>query len=186
MRRKFTATLFIGLLCSLSAYAGIANAADVWSVRDTQVRKNPSFSSKKIQPVKKGEQLNKIKRKGGWVQVQKGKSKGWMRSYELRNSRIQFSANDSAAKPGLSGTIQGLSRSTASLFGNKASVSTQKSVVATLGVRGLSEDELKNAKPNYRAVDALASYQSNKKQAAALATAVALQSARIKYIGKKR
>lgn len=181
MRIKLIPTLIIAVLCSLSAYA---SAADVWSVRDTQVRKNPSFSSKKIQPVKKGEQLNRLKRKGGWIYVQKGTSKGWMRSYELRDNKVQFST--STAKPGLSGTIESLSRSTASLFGQKASTSTHKSVVATLGVRGLSEDELKNAQPNYSAVDALASYQSNKQQAKALAAAAALKATRIKYIGKKR
>ena len=178
MRRKTIITLLIGLILSISAYA------DVWSVRDTQVRKNPSFSSKKILSVKKGEQLNKLKRKGGWVYVQSGNAKGWLRSYELRNSKVQFSV--STAKPSLSGTIEGLSRSTASLFGNKASTTTQKSVVATLGVRGLSEDELKNAKPNYSALDALAGYQANKQKAQALAAAVALKSTRIKYMGKKR
>ena len=142
--RKMTITLLTGLLCSISTYV---SAADVWSVRNTQVRKSPSFSSKKILSVKKGEQLNKLKRKGGWVYVQSGNANGWLRSHELRNSKVQFSV--STAKPSLIGTIEGLSRSTASLFGNKASTTTQKSVVATLGVRGLSEDELKNAKPNY-------------------------------------
>ena len=183
MRKNLTITLLISLLCGISAYA---SAADVWSVRDTQVRKNPSFSSKKILPVKKGEQLNKLKRKGGWVQVQSGKAKGWMRSYELRNSQVKFSTSNKSSKPGLSGTIEGLSRSTASLFGNKASTTTKKSVVATLGVRGLSEDELKKAVPNYTAVDALVSYQSNKQQAKALASAATLKTARIKYIGKKK
>lgn len=183
MRTKTITTLLVAVLCSLSAYV---SAADVWSVRDTQVRKNPSFGSKKIQTVKKGEQLNKLQRKGGWIQVQGDQSKGWMRSYELRSSKVQFTTSSSAVKPGLSGTIQGLSRSTASLFGNNASSTTRKSVVATLGVRGLSEDELKNAKPNYKAVDALASYQSNKKQSKALAVAASLKAVRIKYIGKKR
>lgn len=181
MCKKVSVTLLISVLCGISAYA---SAADVWSVRNTQLRKSPSFVSKKTQTVEKGEQLDKLKRKGGWVQVQTDKSKGWLRSYELRSSKVSFSA--SAAKPGLSGTIEGLSRSTASLFGKKASATTQKSVVATLGVRGLSEDELKNAKPNYSAVDALSSYQSSAKQAQTLATSASLKATRVKYIGRQR
>lgn len=186
MHTKSLKPLMAGALLATALSPMLATAADVWSVRNTHIRKSPAFGSKKVLPVSRGGKLEYVKRKGGWVQVKSGNTKGWMRSYEVRRSQLNISTAKGTQKQGLANTIQGLSRSTSSLFGSKASQSTQKSVVATLGVRGLSEDELNKAKPDYKTLDSLQAYQANVAQSQQLAKQAALQPIRIKYIRKKR
>lgn len=185
MTRKSLLCCAAAVLISLSAFSStVVYAADVWSVRDTQLRKSPAFGSKKQASVAKGSQLNRLKRKGGWVQVRHKGNQGWLRSYEVRSNKLNITTSTSGQKSGLASTIQGLSRSTTSLFGSKASQSTKRSVVATLGVRGLSEDQLNKAKPDYKALDGLSAFQATASQAKSLAKQAKLRSSTVRYISQ--
>lgn len=171
------------LLLSLSALTPLAlQAADVWAVRDTQLRNSPAFGSAKNATVAKGEKLAVLTRTGGWLNVSRGTDTGWLRSYEARRNKLNITTSANGQKTGLVGTIQGLSRSTSKLLGSKASQSAKRNVVATLGVRGLSEEQLNQAKPNYKVLDSLDAYKASSTKARTWASKGGLQSASISYI----
>jgi len=80
-----------------------------------------------------------VKRMGGWYEVKAGGKQGWVRMWLLRFS-TQVSGG-AAARENVAVLKSGRAGSTYT--------------TATTGVRGLSEEELKNAQPDPAAVQAL-------------------------------
>lgn len=166
----------------------LAWADPAWLVRDTQLRDKPSFSAKRVKPLARGAEVDFIKRSGGWIQVGvpdgKKVKKGWLRSYEVRQDK-QYASISSEEGQGQSSAIKTLARSTSSLFGSRASETADQNVVATIGVRGLSEEDLNKAKPDFDRVDDMAKWVVSKKKAKSFAKTVKLDEQKIKYIEVK-
>jgi len=110
-----------------------------------------------------------IKRSGGWVQVKPaGGNEGW-----LKMTSIKY--GDAPAAKGESGWGSLLNVARSGRSGNTG-------VTVTTGVRGLSPEELKNAKPDPDALKKLESFPKGKSEAQTFASAGKLQSQQVEYL----
>ncbi len=125
MKRSF-ARLSILLTITVSAPALAASPGSL--IRDETLRSQPSATAASVGSIGKGAAVDIIGRQGGWVQVQSGKSHGWVRLLSVR------AGSGGAAGAGL-GDVVGMAT-------NKSDPSR---VVSVAGVRGLSEEDLKKA-----------------------------------------
>ena len=129
------------LLMALAPALAVAAAATLGSgaiTRAAELRSTPFADGKTLKTLPAGAKVDVAKRVGGWYQVKTAEgTEGWVRMWLLR-----FSAGGGA-----------FGKDSVAVLGSGRSGSTY--TTATTGVRGLSEEELQNAKPNPAAVDAL-------------------------------
>jgi uncharacterized protein YgiM (DUF1202 family) len=119
-------------LLLLAALALPVSAAQVGTItRQADLRSTPFSDGKTLATLKQGTSVEVIKRIGGWYQVKAAGTDGWVRMWLLRFT-------GSAATGSGPGTLAVLQS------GRAGSTYT----TATTGVRGLSEEELKNARPD--------------------------------------
>ncbi|MFA5172185.1 MAG: SH3 domain-containing protein [Sulfuriferula sp.] len=133
------------LLLSVSLLSGAAIAATQGVlIKSETVYAQPSSSAKRIASLSKGSSVNVITKQGGWLQVGVGASKGWVRMLSVRTSGAV--ASNSGAD-----------------FAGIAQMATGKrqpgKIVATAGVRGLSEEDLKSAHFSEQGMSELAGYK---------------------------
>ncbi len=118
-------------LLLLALLALPVSAAQMGTVaRSATLHASPLGDSKTLKVLPPGASVEVMKRVGGWYQVKADGTAGWVRMWLLRFTGAAGSGGTSA----LSVLKTGRSSST---YGT-----------ATTGVRGLSEEELKNAKPD--------------------------------------
>ncbi len=142
----------LGVLLSTTA---VAAPLDGVIVRTAALKETPAFTAKSSTNLAPGARVKVLERQGGWQNVSLLASpnvKGWVRTYEVRTN-IEPGANPSVVKnkdsdDGVLGGLAGLSRAGAGLLGNRENANRNDGMVATIGVRGLSEEDLKKAKPS--------------------------------------
>lgn len=143
MRIFFALCLACG---ALAAYAGEA----AYTVRAAEIKAKPFTDAATVASLPEKSPVEVLTRKSGWMQVRSGDANGWMKMLDLRFG--------DAAAPQKSGDL-GLG----ALF-NVATGGSSGSTVAT-GVRGLSEEKLKDPKPNPQELEQLQHYAADEKQA---------------------
>lgn len=132
-----------------SAFA--AHAAEVaYTVRTTEVKAKPFSDAATLATLPEKSRLEVVARKSGWMQVKSDGSTGWVKMLSLR-----FGDAAAQKKSGDSGL--------GALF-NVAATGGSGSTVST-GVRGLSEEKLKNPQPNPEGMKELENYAVGKKEA---------------------
>jgi uncharacterized protein YgiM (DUF1202 family) len=131
----------LAVIALLGAFALPAYAAQFGTMtRPGDLKSTPLSDAKTLQALTTGTRLEVLKRNGGWYEVKTATgAKGWVRMWLLR-----FSAETTGA---------GALKQNVAVLQSGRSTSTY--TTATTGVRGLSEEDLKNAKPNPQAVAAL-------------------------------
>jgi hypothetical protein len=134
----------------------VAASMDGVIVRTAALKDNPSFTAKTLTNLAPGARVKVTERQGGWQNVSLQASpnvQGWVRTYEVRTNIepgenptvVQNKGSDS----GVLGGLASLSRVSAGLFGHRDDAGRgSNSTVATIGVRGLNEEDLKKAKPS--------------------------------------
>jgi hypothetical protein len=128
------------LLLALALPAAAAMQSGT-TTRSAELRATPLVDGKLLKTLPANAKLDVLKRVGGWYQVRTAEgTAGWVRMWHVR-----FSAASGAA-----------GRDSVAVLGSGRSGSTY--TTATTGVRGLSEEELQNARPNPAAVAALDRY----------------------------
>jgi hypothetical protein len=105
-------------------------AQEARTFQGTQLRQDPSATSQKIADVAAKKSVKVLEKKGFWVKIEAEGKSGW-----IKLSDIEL--------PSISNNIDPLST------GRKAN----GNIVNTAGVRGLSPEELKGAKPNTEALE---------------------------------
>ena len=105
-------------------------AQDALTLQSTQVRQDPSAASQKIADVAAKKSVKVLEKKGFWVKIETEGKSGWVKLSDIE-------------LPSISNNIDPLSTGRAA-SGN---------IVNTAGVRGLSPEELKGAKPNTAALE---------------------------------
>lgn len=156
-------SLFIILLCA-SALA----LADPGSVtRATDLKDKPFLDAPTVTRLAAGSRVEVQTRKGAWAQVstRDGKS-GWLKILNLR------SATGSTGS-GLGGVNQLLSVAKTGSSGN----------TVTTGVKGLSAEQIKNARPNPQEVQRMKSYGASSEDAQRFARSNRLEARSVKDIG---
>lgn len=117
--------LLLGGVLSVSS----VQAAPGTLLRDENLRAQPSATASVAAQVRRGTAVDIVGRRGGWLQVRAARAQGWVRLLSVR-----------AGRGGSGGA--GL--------GDVVGVATRRSdpsrVVSVAGVRGLSEDELRQAR----------------------------------------
>src|SRR5512144_168373 len=89
------------------------------------MRKEPYGDAKTVATLAVGDKVDILKKSGGWLQVKSAKGKGWVRMLSVRRGDAKKGSGDAAGLLGLASGRAGTGK-----------------VVATTGIRGLSEEEL--------------------------------------------
>jgi hypothetical protein len=121
-------------LCLLALMPAAAVAAEsALTVRATELKKEPYVDAETVATLPDQARVEILRRQGGWTQIkaQGAAAQGWVRMLSLR-------LGDGSARKGDSGIGALLSVARSGSSGT---------TVAT-GVRGLSEEDLKHARPN--------------------------------------
>lgn len=149
--------MFFGL--SLACFA--AAAEQVVVEKDSPLYESPQTSAKVVAQVKRGMTGESIAQKGQWVNVKTAAGTGWLFTF---NVRFITPGSAPAAK--------------APIFAPRSKVT------ATIGIRGLEAEDLKNASVDPQQLNLLDSYVASKQDAETAARASGLAPARVDYLVK--
>ena len=133
------AMLFVG--------AAVHAQESVTTNRATEVRANPDDAAASLQSLAPQTKVQVIERKGAWSKVKTDTQTGWVRMMHLRGGVTLEEAPPSSGRSSGGGLLSGFNRL---LGGSQAT--NQRAQSATLGVRGLSPEDLKTASPNPQAL----------------------------------
>ena len=161
---KPTSSLWL-LLGAVLAWSS-AQAAPGTLLRDESLRTQPSASAPVAAQVNRGTAVDIKTRSGGWLQIRTGRAQGWVRLLSVR-----------AGQGGSGGA--GL--------GDVVGVATRRSnpsrVVSVAGVRGLNEEELKQAQFSPEELTRLDGQTVSQSQARSFAGKAGLVVARVPSLG---
>jgi hypothetical protein len=150
-------------------YASLAAPAYAWqvahTVRSTEIKQLPYSDAKTVGTLDEKAKVDIMLRKGGWTKISSGKGNGWVRMLSLRS-------DGSARKPGDNGLQSMLN------VGRSGS----SGITMTTGVRGLSEEDLKNAHPNPDEFEKLEKYAVSKAKAEKFAREAKLKNQQLDYL----
>ncbi len=145
---KKAITLFV-LLSAQAAWA----AENGTLLKPDELKAEPFRDAKTVKSLTVGEKVEIVSKDGGWFKVKAGKSNGWVRMLSVRKGDAVKSKGEAAGLLSLASGRAGTGK-----------------VVATTGVRGLNEEELKAAKfdePEVRLAESYAVKRSDAQQFAA-------------------
>lgn len=136
-----------------------------YTVRSTEIKKQPYSDAASIATLNEQSSVNVLERQGGWVKINSSLGNGWVKLLSLRGSNTAGKSGDSGLQ---------------SLF-NAGRTGSSGITVAT-GVRGLSEEDLKNAQANPRELEKLKRNTVNQSQAEKFARDAKLKPQQLNYL----
>lgn len=101
------------------------------ALRTTAIRMEPYLDAKAADSLARGDQVEIVKRQGGWYLVKNKKGVGWVRMLSIRRGEARKGGIETDKILGLASGRAGTGK-----------------VVSTTGIRGLTEEDLKKAKFN--------------------------------------
>lgn len=156
-------------LYALILYASLAAPVYAWqvayTVRSTEIKKLPFSDAATVGTLAEKASVNVMLRQGGWVKINSDKGNGWVRMLSLRGDSTTKKSGDT----GLQSLIN-VGRSGSS------------GITMTTGVRGLSEEDLKNAHPNPGEFEKLKNYAANKAKAEKFGRDAKLKTNQLDYL----
>jgi hypothetical protein len=156
------------LLAALLLTIPLAHAGETGSmIKADELKAEPFRDAKTIARLATGDKVEILKKDGGWLQVKSAKGRGWMRMLSIRTGAARKSSAG-AEVAGLAGLASGRA-------------GTGK-VVATTGIRGLNEEELKAAKFNEEEVKLAESYLTSRADAQKFAAKGKLAARKMDYL----
>ena len=147
---------------ALCVAAASALAASGTALRNDKLYSQPSAASKVAGSVSRGASVNILAKQGGWLRVTSGQSTGWIRLLSVR-----------AGSGGLGGAGLG------DVVGAATTRSNPSRVVAVAGLRGLNDEDLKQAKFNGEELAKLNAWQATPAQARSFAAQSGLATANV-------
>jgi len=155
----------------LAAAPGFALAQEqAFTNRSTELKDKGANDAKTIATLPENTAVKVVQRGGGWTKVEGGGQSGWVRAFHLRFPTTVETSSSSGG-----GLLGGL---TGGLFGGK----TKQATTATVGIRGLSAEDFKNASPDGAALVKMESFRVDKAGAQAFAREAKLSSVSINYL----
>jgi len=156
-------------LILLMVWCGLAHAAETaYMVRATELKAKPFSDAETVATLEEQSKVEVLGRQASWMQIKAAAGTGWVKMLSVRLGKP-------GAEPAKSGD-GGLGK----LF-NLATTGSSGSTVTT-GVRGLSEEQLTNAKPNPEAFRAMKAYAAKKDDAQKFAKAGQLKPEKLGYL----
>lgn len=164
---RFPIRFFLtGLLVCLLVQTGAAVETGS-AIKADEIKAEPFRDAKTVGPLAAGDKVTIVKRDGGWLMISAPK-KGWVRMLTIRR--------------GASTSAQGTKASdVVALATGRAGTGK---VVASTGIRGLNEEELKSAKFNEKELKLAESFIVNKKDAEQFAAKVKLKARSVAYLSE--
>ena len=141
-----------------AAESGTALKAD-------DLKTEPFRDAKTVAKLATGDKVDILKKDGGWLQVNSAKGKGWVRMLSIRKGDARKGGSDASGVLALASGRAGTGK-----------------VVATTGIRGLNEEELKAAKFNEEELKRAESYASSKPEASRFAASGKLAARPFDYL----
>jgi hypothetical protein len=158
----------------LPALAGAQEQAFV--NRSTELKERGAADARTLATLSENTAVKVLERGGAWTRIDAGGQQGWVRVYHLRFPVV--------AEQGKAGGGNPLASITSALgFGRERE---RGATIATTGVRGLSEEELKNASPDNEALRRLQSFRADKPEAQRFARDGRLAESNVDYDGGRR
>ncbi len=151
-------------VCLLAVTNAMAVEAGV-VLKDEILRKEPFGDAKPSGKLKAGQKVTIEKKDGGWLSVKSGAAKGWVRMLSVRQGSLQKSRNVADSLKSLASGRSGTGH-----------------VVATTGIRGLDEEDLKTAKFNASELDKAESYAVSREAAMQFAAQGKLKPRQVEYL----
>ena len=159
---------WIGAVCLVVLCCTAQAGESAITVRVTDMKAKPFTDAETVVSLAQGSKVEVLARKASWMQVKADDNNGWVKMLSLRfNHADKNKSGDSglgelfnvASKGGSGGTV-------------------------TTGVRGLSEEKLKNAKANPKALEVMQGYAANKSVAQKFAKSGSLRSQDMDYVSE--
>jgi hypothetical protein len=158
------------IVLMLLGFAGPAAAqTPAFTNRATDLKADGSDQANVVARLNENTEVKVLARAGGWTRVDAGGKVGFVRAFHLRFPAV--ATTDS----GGGGFLSGLS----SAIGGRPK--SQQAGIQTVGVRGLSPEELKNANPDGEALKRMQSYRSDNPGAERFAREGKLAEQRVDY-----
>ena len=162
-------SLRAALFAVLALLAAPALAQQAYTNRATDLKEQASAGSRTLGSLAENTEVKVLARGGGWTRVDAGGGKaGWVSAFHLRFPATTGTESGGGFLSGLSGVISGKPRS-------------QQAGIQTVGVRGLSPEELKNASPDGEALKRMQSYRADKPAAERFAREGKLTETQVDY-----
>ncbi|MEW5755761.1 MAG: SH3 domain-containing protein [Pseudomonadota bacterium] len=161
---------FFATICAvLLGAASVAWGAETGSmIKADELKAEPFRDAKALGKLATGDKIEILKREGAWYQVKSAKgAKGWVRMLNVRRGE--------AKKASATSTATGV----ANLASGRAGTGQ---VVATTGIRGLNEQELKSAQFNEAELKRAESFGVPAQEAQTFAQAGKLAARKVKYL----
>lgn len=159
MRYFFGICFAMGVLSSAwAAESGVVLKAEA-------LRKEPYTDAGEVAILNAGEKVSILKKNGGWLNVKSAKATGWVRMLSIRKGEARQARNAADNLKSLSTGRAGKGQ-----------------VVATTGIRGLNEEELKSAKFNAEELGKVESYQVSRTEALGFAKQGKLKTVSMDYL----
>ena len=153
------------MICALLLSGALHAAKSGTALKADDLKAEPFRDAKTVAKLATGDKVDILKKDGGWYQVKSAKGKGWVRMLSIRKGDARKGSS------GASGVL--------ALASGRAGTGK---VVATTGIRGLNEEELKAAKFDEAELKRAESYASNKPEAAKFAASGKLAARPFDYL----
>lgn len=142
-----------GLTLTALLLSGALHAAEIGTLlKADEIKAEPFRDAKTIAPLTNGETVEILKQSGGWYQVKSPRGSGWVRMLSIRKGEMRKGGGNASGLLALSSGRTGTGK-----------------IVATTGIRGLNEEELKAAKFDEAELKRADSYVASKADAAKFA-----------------
>jgi len=157
-------------------------------VREARVYADASVAAPQVGTIRAGTRVSLFGRKGGWEEIfaEREELIGWIRSYQVRAGDYAPQV-EADAEPDSRGFLSGLaafSRKASRFFSNDSPGSS--SGTATIGVRGLSESEIRSAKPDMAEFAKMQGFASDPRRLAVFRDQGRLTVQQVEYLGAKK
>lgn len=161
--------LRLAFLIVLALAAWPAAAQQAFTNRATDLKDQAAAEARTLASLPENTEVKVLARGGGWTRVEAGGKAGWVRVFHLR-----FPATTATESSG-GGFLSGI---TSAIGGRPKG---QQAGIQTVGVRGLSPEELKNASPDGEALKRMQSFGADKGSAERFAREGKLSAVNVDY-----
>ena len=159
--RAVAVVLATCLLAIGPALAGNAGTA----LKTDEIKAEPFRDAKTVGSLTTGDRVDILGQRGGWFQVNSARGRGWVRMLSIRRGEARTRTGDATEVFGLATGRAGTGH-----------------VVATTGIRGLGEEELKTAKYSEAELRNAESFATTRAEAQKFAAEGKLTSRKVEYL----
>lgn len=160
--------LALKLLMLLALMPALSSAEPVVVERASVLRSEPRVDAASLGELPQGTTGEAIGRQGAWVQLRSGSLTGWLYSFNVRfGATPQGGAGDGAG----------------AVLGRIFSPRQRPSVTSTIGIRGLDEEELRQAQFDAVQIRQLDAFAASRGDAQAHAGGAGLGAERVDFLG---